>query len=568
MNQTRTFLLLGMLLVAYLLWTAWPEQFHPALPAAPTQAGQTAASSVAAQPTVPSMPAAATEAGPAPTAAAATAPLPTLSSARGTRIHVRTDLLDVTLDSAGGALLRAQLLHYAVQPQQPARVSLLDDHAGHYLVAQSGLISTVAAPAADAPFSAGKTDYTLTPGQNRLAVDLTWRDAARGISVIKRYVFTRGSYVVRVREIVHNSGTAPWTGNAWTQLLRTAPPTPQSHFGFLHDPSSFVFSGAAWYSPQDKFNKLALDAFAKHPLSRSVAGGWLAFVQHYFLAAWIPPTQVPYQFSSAEFRQQGVPYYVLRGVGPTFSVAPGASASQEQRLYIGPKRPSLLQAAAPGLDLSVDYGIFTVIAQPLHWILVQLHRITFNWGLAIILLVLLIKGAFFWLSDKQYRSMAKMRKLAPRLKALQERYADDKTKMQQAVMELYQKEKVNPLSGCWPMLVQIPVFFALYWVLIESVELRQAPFVLWIHNLSAPDPYFVLPALNAGVMLLQQFLTPVAGMDPTQAKIMKFMPLVMAVFFAVFPAGLVLYYLVNSLTGVMQQWWVLRQVQRADAAKT
>ena len=568
MNQTRTFLLLGLLLVAYLLWTAWQQQFHPALPAVPTQAGQTAASSVAAQPTVPAMPAAAAEAGPAPTAAAAAAPLPTLSSARGTRIHVHTDLLDVTLDSAGGALLRAQLLHYAVQPQQPARVSLLDDHDGHYLVAQSGLISTVAAPAADAPFSAGKTDYTLTPGQNRLAVDLTWRDAARGISVIKRYVFTRGSYVVRVREIVHNSGTAPWTGNAWTQLLRTAPPIPQSHFGFLHDPSSFVFSGAAWYSPQDKFNKLALDAFAKHPLNRSVAGGWLAFVQHYFLAAWIPPTQVPYQFSSAEFRQQGVPYYVLRGVGPTFSVAPGASASQEQRLYIGPKRPSLLQAAAPGLNLSVDYGIFTVIAQPLHWILVQLHRITFNWGLAIILLVLLIKGAFFWLSDKQYRSMAKMRKLAPRLKALQERYADDKTKMQQAVVELYQKEKVNPLSGCWPMLVQIPVFFALYWVLIESVELRQAPFVLWIHNLSAPDPYFVLPALNAGVMLLQQFLTPVAGMDPTQAKIMKFMPLVMAVFFAFFPAGLVLYYLVNSLTGVMQQWWVLRQVQRADAAKT
>ena len=568
MNQTRTFLLLGLLLVAYLLWTAWQEQFHPALPAVPTPAGQTAATTVAAQPTVPSMPAVAVEAGAAPTAAAVGVPPPTPSSARGTRIHVHTDLLDVTLDSAGGALLRAQLLDYAVHPQQPARVSLLDDHAGHYLVAQSGLISTVAAPAADALFSAGKTDYTLAPGQNQLAVDLTWRDAARGISVIKRYVFTRGSYVIRVRETVHNSGTAPWTGNAWTQLLRTAPPTPQSHFGFLHDPSSFVFSGAAWYSPQDKFNKLALDAFAKHPLSRSVAGGWLAFVQHYFLAAWIPPTQVPYQFSSAEFQQQGVPYYVLRGVGPTFSVAPGASASQEQRLYIGPKRPSLLQAAAPGLDLSVDYGIFTVIAQPLHWILVQLHRITFNWGLAIILLVLLIKGAFFWLSDKQYRSMAKMRKLAPRLKALQERYADDKTKMQQAVMELYQKEKVNPLSGCWPMLVQIPVFFALYWVLIESVELRQAPFVLWIHNLSAPDPYFVLPALNAGVMLLQQFLTPVAGMDPTQAKIMKFMPLVMAVFFAFFPAGLVLYYLVNSLTGVMQQWWVLRQVQRADAAKT
>lgn len=565
MTQTRTFLLLGLLMVAYLLWTGWQQQFdvqHPVQPAAPA----TSSALIAA-------PAGDVNA-PAPSAKPlATSPnavsVPPVINSRGHRITVHTDLLDVTIDSAGGTLVQARLLHYAVRPQQAERVALLDDHDNHYLVAQSGLIGAGSAvPAADADYASAKSSYSLAAGQKHLTVDLTWNDALAGISVTKRYVFTRGSYTVELQQIVRNTGTQPWSGSVWTQLVRIAPPPPKSHFGFLHDPSSFVFAGGAWYSPEDKFNKLDYSDFSKKPLARAVSGGWLAFVQHYFVAAWIPPSQQSYRFSSNVVERQGIPYYALRAVGPTFSVAPKAAAEQTIRLFVGPKRPSVMEAAAPGLDLSVDYGIFTVIAQPLHWILIQLHRVTLNWGLAIILLVLLLKAAFFKLSDKQYRSMARMRKLAPRLKALQERYADDKTKMQQAVMELYQKEKVNPLSGCWPMLVQIPVFFALYWVLIESVELRQAPFFGWIHNLSAPDPYFVLPALNAAVMLLQQHLTPAAGMDPTQAKIMKFMPVVMAVFFAFFPAGLVLYYLVNSLTGVLQQWWVMRQVERPGATKT
>ena len=563
MNQTRTFLLLGLLLVGYLLWSSWQQQFHPVLP---SPAAPSSATTAVPAPT-PTPGAAIPSAAPVAPAAASTAPAIPSRPAAATIIHVRTDLLDVSLDSAGGSLLRAQLLDYAVQPQQPARVSLLDDSSEHYLVAQTGLVSSQAAPAASAMYHAARADYTLAPGQKQLAVDLVWNDAASGLRVTKRYVFTRGSYVVQVQQIVQNTGHAAWQGNAWVQLLRTAPPPVQSHW-FFADPAAFSFNGGAWYSPQEKFNKLAYDDFAKHPLARSVQGGWLAFVQHYFLAAWIPPAPTAWQYSSARITQQGLPYYLLRGIGPTLSVAPGASVTQDARLFIGPKLQGKLEQTAPGLELSIDYGIFTVIAQPLHWVLVRLDGLTRNWGLAIILLVLLIKAALWWLSDKQYRSMAKMRKLAPRFKALQERYADDKAKLQQAIMELYQKEKANPLGGCWPMLVQVPIFFALYWVLMESVELRQAPFFGWIHNLSAPDPYYVLPVLNALVMLAQQFLVPTVGMDPTQAKIMKFMPVLMAVFFAFLPSGLVLYYLTNSLTGVLQQWWVMRRVERAEAART
>ncbi|MHB8308927.1 MAG: membrane protein insertase YidC [Metallibacterium sp.] len=571
MNQTRTFLLLGLLLVVYLLWTGWEQQFNAPIAAPPPAAStSTLAPQASAAPAlvsvVPSAPTTTAE-----SAAPAAALLPGSGAAYGQRIAVHTDVLDVTLDTAGGALVQARLLKYAVAPEQAQRVSLLDDSTSHYLVAQSGLVSSIAgaAPAVDALFKSARTSYSMASGQKQLNVDLTWSDPAQGIAVTKRYTFTRGSYVVQVQEQVRNLGKTPWTGNAWTQLVRTAPPAPPSHLFFLHDPSEYYsFTGGSWYSPQDKFSKLAFDEFAKHPLARSVQDGWIAFVQRYFVAAWIPARGSSAQFSSATFDVAGEPHYLLRSIGPAFSVAPGASAMQNMSLFVGPKLERALNAAAPGLELSVDYGIFTVISQPLHWVLVQLHRITHNWGLAIILLVLLIKAAFYWLSDKQYRSFAKMRKLTPRIKALQARYADDKTKMQQAMMELYQKEKANPVAGCLPMLVQIPVFFALYPVLIESVELRQAPFALWIHNLSAPDPYYVLPVLYAAVMLAQQMLTPAVGMDPTQAKIMKAMPILMAFFFAQFPAGLVLYYITNSVLGLLQQWYVTRQVMRADAAKT
>lgn len=575
MNQTRTFLLIGLLLVAYISWTAWQQQFAPpSVNAVATNVSAPSATSTEPTPLATRAPVDAPAGMNVPVPVAPTSPIMATPApapkTTGRRIHIHTDLLDVTLDTSGGTLVHAKLLKYAVQPEQSARVSLLDDGTEHYLVAQSGLVSTQAAPAANAVFRVAKTEYTMAPDQKQLTVDLTWDDAAQGIAVTKRYTFTRGSYVVQVQESVHNLGKTLWTGNAWAQLVRTAPPPPpKSGFFLLHDPSEFYsFNGGGWYSPQDKFSKLTYEDFAKKPVAHAVKGGWLGFVQRYFLAAWIPAADSTEQLSSGVYEDNGVPHYLMRSVGPAFTVASGATVTQDMRLYIGPKLQGTLAATAPGLDLSIDYGIFTVIAQPLHWILVQLHRLTHNWGLAIILLVVLIKAVFYKLSDKQYRSFAKMRKLTPRIKALQERYADDKSKLQQAMMELYQKEKANPVAGCLPMLIQIPVFFALYPVLIESVELRQAPFFGWLHNLSAYDHYYVLPVLYAAVMFAQQMLTPAATMDKTQATIMKAMPVLMAFFFARFPAGLFLYYITNSLLGLAQQWYVTRQVAHAEHAKT
>lgn len=561
MNQTRTFLVFALLFVAYLLWTTWQTDYAPAtIPAATTTAAATPASGSV----TPAATATTTSVQPAP-ALPAIPVAANSAQAPGAQIHVRTDLLDLGIDTHGGTLDRAELLDYAVEPNQPARVDLLHAAAADYFVAQSGLVSARGvAPDHTALFSAAQTAYTLAPGQDTLNVDLTWTDAATGISVLKRYTFTRGSYVVTLTQQVSNRGQAPWTGNAYEQLTRVAPPAPTSHLFGLSDPASHSYNGPAWYGPADKFQKLPYDKVAGEPLNKPVAGGWVAMVQHYFLAAWIPAAGTQ-TFQSAEVNVGGQARYVMRALGPAFTVAPGQTASSTARLFVGPKLQSLLEQTAPGLELTVDYGMFTVLAQPLHWVLIELHRITHNWGLAIILLVLLIKAVFFKLSEKQFTSAAKMRKLAPRIQALKERYGDDKVKMQQAMMELYQKEKANPLAGCWPMLVQIPVFFALYWVLLESVELRQAPFFGWLQNLSAPDPYFVLPIINAAVMLAQQFLTPMVGMDPTQAKIMKAMPLLFAFMFAFFPSGLVLYWVTNGLTGLIQQWYIMRRYNARDA---
>ena len=560
MNQTRTFLVFALLFVAYLLWTTWQSDYATAPVSAavtaktlPTSGNATPTATTAAPapmtPQVPEIPAVATP-----------------EQTPGQQIHVRTDLLDLGIDTRGGTLDRAELLDYAVEPGKPARVDLLHAGAADYFVAQSGLVSaTDKAPDHNAVFRAPQAAYTLAPGQNTLNVDLTWTDAASGVSVLKRYTFTRGSYVVTLTQQVINRGRMPWAGNAYEQLTRVAPPAPSSHLFGLSDPASHSYNGPAWYGPADKFQKLPYEKVASKPLDKTVSGGWVAMVQHYFLAAWIPGNAGAQTFQSAAVNAAGSTRYVMRTLGPAFTVAPGQTVGSTANLFVGPKLQNLLQQTAPGLELTVDYGMFTVLAQPLHWVLVELHRLTRNWGLAIILLVLLIKAVFFKLSEKQYTSAAKMRKLAPRIQALKERYGDDKVKMQQSMMELYQKEKANPLAGCWPMLVQIPVFFALYWVLLESVELRQAPFFGWLQNLSAPDPYFVLPILNAAVMLAQQFLTPMVGMDPTQAKIMKAMPLLFAFMFAFFPSGLVLYWVTNGLTGLLQQWFIMRRYNARDA---
>ena len=578
-NQTRTLLIVALLFVAWLIWTQWQQDYAPQpaqattqqAPAATTNAG-TGAPAKAAPGEVPSAnapaPASSSVASAAPAIPEGAAPANTAPSRT---ITLSNDVLRLTIDTRGGSVVSADLLAYPNQVKgDTSPVRLLSDDPARLFVAQDGLVGANGSPAPDhlANFTAGAPSYAMQAGSNQVTAVLTWSDAS-GVSVSKRYTLKRGSYVVQLAQQIDNRSARTWSGNAYEQLERVEPPAPPKHFLEFYDPERSSFLGAAWYSQKDKFEKLAFDKFGKDPLNSEVQGGWVAMIQHYFFAAWIPPSAQIDQFSSAELasssNSDAKPRYLIRARGPGATVAPGQSTTLDASLYVGPKTQSTLSTIAPGLELTIDYGIFTVIAQPLFWILSKFHGFVGNWGIAIILLVLLIKALFFKLTEQQYKAGAKMRKLSPRIKALKERFGEDKQKHQQAMMELYKKEKVNPMAGCLPSLVQIPVFFALYYVLMYSVELRHAPFFGWIHDLSAPDPYFILPALYTLTMIATQFLTPSPGMDPTQAKIMKVMPIVFAVMFAFFPAGLTLYYVINGLTSVIQQWVITRRIERADA---
>jgi len=571
MTSPRNLLLIALLFLAYLLWTQWQEDYGRGNVPAPTTTmatSTTPATPPAAGATTPEIPTASDN---KPLASAPGTPAaPTTAAATSTRVVVTTDLLRVEIDTRGGTVVVADLLAYPQQPKDFAHpVRLLDDDPARFFEAQSGLVSaqgSSAAPDHAAMFTAEKTSYALADGADSIEVPLTWIDAS-GLEVHKTFVFKRGSYAIEQRQDIANHGSAAWNGNAYRQLQRVPPVIDTSGIKAYSNTERYSFIGAAWYNASDKFQKLKFDSFEKEPLNKSFAGGWAAMLQHYFFAAWIPSAEEADQYSTAVVHGSDAPRYLIRTLSPTITIAPGETKTDTARLYVGPKLQSTVDQVAPGLSLTADYGIFTVISQPLHWILAQLHKLTNNWGFAIILLVLLIKAAFFKLSEAQYRSMARMRKMQPRIEALKERYGDDRQKMNQAMLELYQKEKINPLGGCLPMLVQIPVFFALYWVLLESVELRQAPFVLWIQNLSAPDPYFVLPILNGLAMIATQWLTPSAGMDPMQAKMMKIMPVAFSVLFAFFPAGLVLYWTVNGVLSLAQQWIITKRIEAGDKPK-
>jgi YidC/Oxa1 family membrane protein insertase len=344
---------------------------------------------------------------------------------------------------------------------------------------------------------------------------------------------------------------------------------PQIQSGMTH-PESYSFHGAAWYSAQDKLEKRKFAKYGEEaPLDKKVTGGWIAMLQHHFFTAWIPgPTD---QSTFATAIPQGSNQMLIRELGPGVAVAPGASASTSARLWVGPKLVKQIEAQqVPGLERAVDfssYSIMAALAGVLFWVLSALHGLLGNWGWSIIGLVVIVKALLYPLSAAQYKSAAKMRRFQPRIEQLKERYGDDKQKFQLAMMELYKKEKINPVGGCLPMLVQMPVFLALYWVLLESVELRQAPWFGWVHNLTAPDPFFILPAINVAVMWATQKLTPTPGMDPMQKKMMQFMPMVMGVMFAFFPAGLVLYWVTNGSLGLLQQWWMTRRYGQPATAK-
>ena len=562
MNQTRAFLIFGWLMVAMLLWMEWGREQAAAnatatttTEAAPTP-GSNAAIPVADSGT--DVPAAAVPLAPGSTHA----PTPEPAGASPV-VTVETDVLRLRL--RGGEILSAELLDYArdTDAGSPPVQLLQQASPGTYLVRSGWTSADGRAPGHATGFvPAGDRDtYVLADGQDTLEVPFTWT-GPDGVTVRRTWTFGRHDYAIEVRDEVTNAGASPWQGHVYRQVLREAPPDRGSIFT---NPEAITFNGAAWYSPEEKYEKRGFADFVDDgPLQRQVTGGWVALSQHYFLTAWVPQRDQ----AALYVLGTGNGLYSIEARGPAFIVAPGEQASTQATLWLGPKLQDRLADVGPGLELALDYGMFTFLAKPIAWLLAKLHLLTSNWGWAIVLLVLIIKLALYPLSAAQYKSAAKMRRFQPRVEQLKERYGDDKQKFQMALMELYKKEKINPVGGCLPVLVQIPVFLALYWVLLESVELRQAAWIPgWVDDLTARDPFFILPVLNIAVMWATQKLTPMPGMDPMQRKMMQMMPLVFGVMMVFFPAGLVLYWVTNGTLGLAQQWWNIRKYGDKPAAK-
>ncbi|MEO6137067.1 MAG: membrane protein insertase YidC [Luteimonas sp.] len=562
MNQARTFLLAAWLAVATLLWMAWNKDHEAVVSPAAETTTQPITTSGASVPSLPSSSSSivspASVSTPAsPVAPAAMASMSAVDAASGPLITVTTDVLKVTLD--GGAIHTADILRYPQTTQSGSEpVRLFADDASHFFEAQSGWVSSSGAAPTHAagflPASDART-FTLAPGAGSLQVPFVWQ-GPNGVNIRRLYTFTRGDYVVGVRDDVVNQGAAPWQGFVYRQLVRVPP---QIASGMMH-PESYSFQGAAWFSASN-FEKRKFAKFSDGPqLNTSVTGGWIGMLQHHFFTAWIPGAKDASTFSTA-IPQPG--QTLIREVGPGVNVAPGASASTSARLWVGPKLVEQIEAQhVSGLERAVDFSSFSlmaVLAGWLFWVLQQIHQLLGNWGWSIIGLVVVLKLAMYPLSAAQYKSMAKMRRFQPRIEQLKERYGEDKQKFQMALMELYKKEKINPVGGCFPVLLQMPIFLALYWMLSESVELRHAPWIGWIHDLTARDPLFILPAINVAVMFATQKLAPkTPGMDPTQQKMMQYMPLVFGVMFGFMPAGLVLYWITNGSLGLLQQWWNTR----------
>ena len=572
MGNLRPALIIALVFLAYLIWIEWQKDYGVMQPPpfVQSQVGDDVPGEsptfAADAPTVEDIPAvpAPQESGALPDSqavpsGAAQAP----GRAEREAITVTTELLEIKIDPVGGTVFSARLLDYPVEHDEPeTKVRLLERSGSDLFVAQSGLLSQQAAPNHRNRYAFERSSYRLEDGEDDLEVRLNWRSET-GVQVTKSFIFRRGRYDISVQHLVTNDSATTWSGSRYDQLQRSLPEDEDS--GGFSNPGRYSFRGIAFYSPEDKFEKVDFDDIEDDPYQKTRRGGWLAMIQHYFFAAWIPPGEEEVTFSTQVLEAGGQDRYIARDVSPQQQVAPGGQGAFSSRLYVGPKLQEDLPQVAPGLEHTVNYGIFTVFSKPLFWLLSKIHNFTGNWGWAIVLLTVLIKTAFFKLTEAQYKSTARMRKLQPRIEQLKERYGDDRQRMSQAMMELYKKEKVNPLGGCLPILVQIPIFIALYWVLLESVELRQAPFMLWIQNLSVRDPYFILPALNAVFMFATQRLTPMVGMDPLQQKLMSMMPLVFSIMFAFFPAGLVLYWATNAGLSLAQQYYITRKIARADS---
>lgn len=470
-------------------------------------------------------------------------------------VKVKTDVLETTIDTRGGDITEARLLHYPESLNSKTPILLLNDDPKTQYIAESGLLSKQGPDTSQgqALYSPEQINYELSPGENEVDAKLTWQ-SPDGLKVTKVFTFQRDSYEVKVSYQIENNSQMPWSGNLYTQLMRTNSPPP-SHGGMVN---LTTFFGAAFSTPQKPFEKISFKEMQEKNLNQSVQGGWAAMIQHYFISAWVPPEN-----NSSTYYTKVLPngLYTIGMIGPAISIPPGGNLTTTAKLYTGPIIADKLEKTAPGLNLTIDYGWFWFISAILFWMMEKIHEVIGNWGWSIVLVTVIIKLLFYQLSAKSYRSMSALKKLQPRIELLKERYGDDKQKLTQATLELYREEKVNPMSGCLPILIQIPVFIALYWVLVESVQLRQAPFILWIHDLSQPDPWYVLPILMGISMFLQQRLSPPPP-DPIQAKVMMLMPLIFVVLFANFPSGLMLYWFVNNTLSFLQQWFIMHRLEK------
>ena len=550
LDYVRITLYTLLIIVGFLLFQAWNKD-HPG-----SQPAAVSTESTVIPHFVPNTTSGDTPLTAASPSAVSTAPL----SNSGSIVQVSTDVLAASIDTRGGDISEVKLLKYPETLDSKTPFLLLNDNADTRYIAESGLLSNRGPDTqqAQALYTAEKASYALSPDQNELTVTLSWHNN-QGITVNKLFTFTRHRYEIKVSYQIINRSSQPWSGNLYTQLMRTNTP-PATHKGIVNLTTYF---GAAISTPEKPFEKITFKEMQEKSLNQTIQNGWVAMIQHYFISAWIPPGGA---YSTYFSRVMPDGLYAIGMIGAPIAVAPGATITTQAKLYAGPAIAAQLEKVAPALKLTIDYGWFWFISGIIFWMMQKIYDVVGNWGWSIVLVTIIIKLLFYQLSAKSYRSMSGLKKLQPRIEILKERYGDDKQKLTQATLELYRQEKVNPMSGCLPILIQIPVFIALYWVLVESVQLRQAPFIFWIRDLSQHDPYYVLPVLMGISMFIQQRLNPPPP-DPLQAKVMMLMPVIFTILFANFPSGLMLYWFVNNTLSFLQQWHVMRRLDNGKHAK-
>ncbi len=546
MDNMRMILIAALGFVALSLWQAWQQDYAPAPQVVNFEqtAGRTSTESETSN------------AGDIPVPVNNDQPIvtnnqPVVKTETGQRVIVETDVFKAVIDTRGGDLRGTILKQYPIDSDKPdVSYVLFNDTNGSFYASQGGFLSKQPAANHHSIYQTSSKEYTMSEGQDKLEVVLSWAEG--GIEIEKIFTFHRGEYLIDLTYRIKNNSDAVWNGNFYEQL----------HQKHSEESRKMLptFTGGAISSPEKRYEKMKFTDLADEPVTQETKDGWLAMIQHYFVSAVIPKSGINYHYYSKVINGD---HYVMGLYGPQLSVASGEVHEATVKVYSGPKTQEVLEKIAPGLELTTDYGVLWFIAKPIFWLLNTIHSLIGNWGWSIILVTIVIKGIFYPLSAMGYKSMARMRKVTPRMTAIRERYSKDKTRMNQTMMELYKEEKINPLGGCFPILVQIPVFLALYWVLLESVEMRQAPFMLWIQDLSIKDPLFILPLIMGVSMFMQQKLNPPPP-DPIQAKVMQFLPIIFTVFFAFFPAGLVLYWVTNNILSIAQQWTITKQI---DAAK-